>query len=273
MKKLFGFIGMAFVGLMTLSSCKSSQDLKTLRLDEVSATNKEKYNIDFDVDNEDESIRLYKDERSTKATSYYDIYIAKDYKASLLSYTFTLDDLINKLDKKDIDLEKKLTQKKFKSLLLPTLFFYNEGASLYSDEQSAFIKEVYNSKYGITSTYKDDSKNVVKNYDFGFDIDSKTAWDRTFKTNYVNELYLTGVNASEISFNVIYLPMFLRRVYKGNVIVEKYAFLPISEVALYDGKQIVAPTAKGEKYAFAEYNISAEETDFVFDEDTNLLSM
>ena len=271
MKKLFGIIGMAFVGIAVLSSCKKSQDLKTLRIDEVSATNKEKYNLDFDVDNEDEAIRLYNSERSAKTTSYYDVYIAKDYKESLLSYTITLDDLIEESKKQDTDLEKRLSQKKFKSISVTSMFFYNEGASLYSDEQSAFIKEIYNSKYGINSTYKDDSKNVVKNYDFGFDIDTKVQWDRTFKTNYVNEAYLDG--KTDISFTFVYLPLFLRRVYKGETIVEKYAFLPISEAALYDGKQIVAPTTKGEKYSLADYTISVNAGDFTFDEETKMLSL
>lgn len=271
MKKLFGIIGIAFVGLVTLSSCKNSQDLKTLRVDEVSTTNKEKYNLNFDADNEEEAIRLYNSERSAKTTSYYDVYIAKDYKSSLLSYTITLDELKEELSKEKIDLDKKLNQKKFKSLHVTSMFFYNEGASLYSDEQTAFIKEIYNSKYGITSTYKDDSKNVVKNYDFGFDIDSKAQWDRTFKTNYVNEAYLDG--KTDISFTFVYLPMFLRRVYKGETIVEKYVFLPINEAALYDGKQIVAPTEKGQKYSLADYELSVNAGDFVFDEETKMLSL
>jgi len=267
MKKLFGFVGMAFIGVLALSSCKNSQDLTTLRVDEVSAENKTKYNIDFDVTNEDEAIQLYNSERSEKTTSYYDVYIAKDYKASLLSYTITLDEL----KEENSELEKRINQKKFKNLHFPSLFFSNEGAGLYSDEQTAFIKEVYNSKYGITSTYKDDDKNVIKNYDFGFDIDSKTAWDRTLSTDYVTKAYLDG--NTDISFNVIYLPLYLTRVYKGSTIVQKYAFLPIREAALLDGKEIVAPTTKAEKYSLADYSISAEDVDFSFNDETYMLSM
>lgn len=271
MKKLFAIVGIAFAGLVALTSCKSKQDLKTLRLDEVTAAKKTEYKIDFDVDNEEESIRLYNSERSAKTTSYYDVYIAKDYRASLLSYTVTLDQLRNA---EGSDLNKRLDQKKFKSIMFPTLFFSNVGAELYSDEQTAFIKEIYNSKYGITSTYKDDSKNVVKNYDkFEFEIDSKAQWDRTLKTNYVSEAYLENKDNNDISFNVIYLPVFLRRVYKGNVIVEKYAFLPISEVALKGDKKIVAPKSKGEKYSLEDYSISANEVTFEIDTDTYLLKM
>lgn len=269
-KKLFGFVGMAFASLLVLTSCKSNKDLTTLRCDEVNDTIKAKYNIDFNVDDENESIRLFNSERSAKTTSYYDVYIAKEYKDSLISYTITLDEIINKQEDKD-KFVKKIEKKKLKSVAFNSLFFSNTGTELYSDEQTAFIKEIYNSKYGINSTYKDDSKNVVKNYDFGFDIDSKTEWDRTLKTNYVTEAYLAG--RKDISFNVIYLPLFLRRVYKGTVIVEKYAFLPISEVALYDGKQIVAPTTKGEKYSLADYTISAEEVEFDFNAEDNLLIM
>lgn len=272
MKKLFGLMGMAFVGLAVLTSCKSSKDLTTLRVDEVSDTNKANYKINFEVDNDDESIRLYNSERSAKTTSYYDVYIAKDYKDSLLSYTITLDDFKTSYDENNkVSLETKIEKKKFKSVIFPSLFFSNEGTELYSDEQSAFIKEIYNSKYGINSTYKDDSKNVVKNYDFGFDIDSKAAWDRTFKTNYVTEAYLAG--NKDISFNIIYLPVFLRRVYKGSTIVEKYAFLPVKEVALLDGKSIVAPKTKAEKYSLEDYTITANDADFKFSKDDNLLLM
>ena len=269
-KKLFGFLGMAFAGLLALSSCKSNKDLTVLRQDEVEATIKAKYNIDFDVNNEDESIRLYNSERSAKTTSYYDVYIAKDYKSSLMSYTISLSEIIES-QKDTEDIVAKIEKKKFKSVSFNSLFFSNTGTELYSDEQTAFIKEVYNAKYGINSTYKDDSKNVVKNYDFGFDIDSKTQWDRTFKTNYVTEAYLAG--NKDITFNVIYLPLFLRRVYKGTVIVEKYAFLPISEAALYDGKAIVAPKTKGEKYSLEDYSITAETVEFDFNAEDNMLIM
>ncbi len=267
MKKLFGLLGMAFVGLAALTSCKSNKDLTTLRIDEVSDTNKANYRINFDADNGDESIRLFNSERSAKTTSYYDVYISKDYKDNLLSYTISLTELMEK----DESLEKKINKKKFKSIIFPSLFFSNTGTELYSDEQTAFIKEIYNSKYGINSTFKDESKNIVKNYDFGFDIDAKAAWDRTFKTNYVTEAYLAG--NKDITFNVIYLPIFLRRVYKGSTIVEKYTFLPISEAALLDGKKIVAPKVKGEKYSLEDYSITANTAVFTFSDTDHLLVM
>ena len=50
-----------------------------------------------------------------------------------------------------------------------TLGFSN---SLYNDESGNFIKEIYNSNYGLTSTTKAEDGTVNKNYDFGFDIDS-----------------------------------------------------------------------------------------------------
>ena len=112
MKKLFGLVGMAFFGVIALSSCKSSKDLTVVREDIVSDTYKAKYNINFDVENEEEATRLYNKDRSAKTTSYYDVYVAKDYKASLLSYSISLSDLIEKTE----NLEKKIEQKKFKNV-------------------------------------------------------------------------------------------------------------------------------------------------------------
>jgi hypothetical protein len=46
------------------------------------------------------------------------------------------------------------------------------SSELYSDESSEFIKEIYNSTYGITSVTKADG-NETKNYDFGISVDTE----------------------------------------------------------------------------------------------------
>ena len=265
MKKLFGFVGIALAGILILSSCKSSKDLTVVRADDVSDAYKAKYNINFDTDNEDEAIRLYNKDRSAKTTSYYDVYIAKDYKASLLSYSVSLSQMIEDTD----NLEKKIEQKKFKNVHAYSLYFNND--LLYSDEASAFIKEIYNSSYGINSTHKNDNKEIEKNYDFGFEIDKKAEWSRTFNTTYASYAYLDG--KKDITFTFIYLPLNIKRVYKGNEIVNKYVFLPIAEYALYDGKQIVKPATKTSKYDLAEFDLEIPSVEFEFDEDSNLLKM
>ena len=259
MKKLFKFVGIAFAGVLALASCKNSEDLESLRKDaDISAEIKEAYNINFDATTS--SKKLYNQDRGDN-NSYFDVYVAEDYKNSLLSYTITLESM-----KADVaDLEKRLDQNKVTALPINTLMF---SSSLYSSELSSFINEIYNSNYGINSTTKTDDT-TTKNYDFGFDIDSQAAWTRSLTGKYLNEAYLDG--KTDISIVITYLPLYLNRYNNGNEIVKLYAFLPISEAAVVDGKKIVAPVDGTTKYSLEDYTIAGKAVNFKFDEDNKLL--
>ncbi len=261
MKKLFGIVGIAFAGLFALSSCKSSKDLQTLRKDTISDAIKAEYNIEFDDTN---GKVLYNKERSAKTTSYYDVYIANndDYKSNLVTYSINLSELI----KKTPELEKRLSQKKLSGIPVYAPMF---SASAYSDELSAFIKELYNSSYGILSTTKNEDKSLTKNYDFGIEVDKAASWTRTLEGKYLNLAYLE--TNSDITINITYLPVYLYRMYKGETIVKLYAFLPVREAALLNGKKIVAPKDKASKYSLEDYEIVGKEVNFNFDPETNLL--
>ncbi len=262
MKKLFGVAAAAAVLAIGLASCNNSQDLESLRKDaQISDELKSAYKINFDSTTG--SKRLYKDDRGDNK-SYFDVYVAEDYKASLLRYTISLDSLKSSVE----NLETKLEQRKLTAIPVKTLGFSN---SLYNDESGNFIKEIYNSNYGLTSTTKAEDGTVNKNYDFGFDIDSEASWTRSLTGKYINEAYLDNKNAV-IDIVVTYLPIYLNRVYNGNEIVKLYMFLPISEVALLDGKKIVAPeNGSNKKYGLEDYTVVGTPTDFVFDSETGLL--
>ena len=257
MKKLLGILGLAIVGLFSLASCKKSQDLTTIRRDKISDTYKAKYNLTFDETTG--SKKLYNKERSAKATSYYDVYIAEDYTSSLLRYTINIEDL-----KKDIDDD--ITKRKLKSIPVNSLLF---ASGLYADEQTAFIKEIYNSSYGITSKTKNEDKTYTLNYDFGFTVDSNVSWNRTVDAKYLTEAYIDG--KTNLSLQVIYLPVYLVRTYKSNQIAKFYTLLPINEAIVCEGKKVVAPTEKGTKYSLEDYTISAKDVDFTFTEEGLLI--
>ncbi len=257
MKKLLGVLGLAVVGLFSLASCKKSQDLSTTRRDKISDEYKTKYNLSFD---ETTGKQLFNKERSAKTTSYYDVYISNDYADNLLKYTINISEL-------DENIDEIISEKRLKSIPVSSLLF---STGLYSDEQTAFIKEIYNSSYGITSKTKNEDKTYTLNYDFGFDIDKTVAWNRVVNTNYLTQAYLDGKTA--LTLEVIYLPVYLVRTYKSNQIAKFYTLLPIREAILFEGKEVVAPTTKGEKYSLADYSISAKETDFIFTEEGLLAS-
>ncbi len=262
MKKLFGVAAAAAVLAIGLASCNNSQDLESLRKDaQISDELKSAYKINFDSTTG--SKRLYKDDRGDNK-SYFDVYVAEDYKSSLLRYTISLGSLKSSVE----NLETKLEQRKLTAIPVKTLGFSN---SLYNDESGNFIKEIYNSNYGLTSTTKAEDGTVNKNYDFGFDIDSEASWTRSLTGKYINEAYLDNKSAV-IDIVVTYLPIYLNRVYNGNEIVKLYMFLPISEVALLDGKKIVAPeNGSNKKYGLEATTVAATPTDFVFNSDTGLL--
>ncbi len=258
MNKLFKMVGVSCLGLLALTSCGNSQDLTTLRKDTVSDTIRSEYNITFDATTG--SKKLYTSDRGDNK-SYFDVYIAEDYKASLVSYTMTLETL-----KSDVsDLEKRLEQNKLTSITIGSLSF---STALYTDEASSFLNEIYNSTYGITSKTTTDGT-TTNNFDFGFDPDSTASWTRTINGKYVNEAYLDG--KTDISIQVTYLPLLLNRYYNGNEIVRLYFFLPIREAALVDGQKIVAPTDGTVKYSLEEYTSIAKAVDFKFTEDKKLL--
>lgn len=253
MKKLFGIVGIAFAGLFALTSCKNSQDLETVRSNEISSELKTTYKLDFDSTN---GKRLYNQDRGDNK-SYYDIYLANDYKASLLTYTISLDTL----KETATDLTKRLEERKLTSIPVHTLMFSSE---LYSDESSEFIKEIYNSTYGITSVTKADG-NETKNYDFGISVDTEASWNRSLTGKYLNEVYLDG--KTNIDIVITYLPVFLSRYYNGVEIVKFYAFLPINESAVVDGKKIVEPTDNTVKYSLADYTKVGTDVKFKFNTD------
>ena len=256
MKKLFKFAGLALAGIFALASCKNSQDLESLRKDAtISDELKAAYNINFDATTG--SKKLYNQDRGDNK-SYFDVYVSTDFKTSLVTHTYTLKSLISDVE----NLENRLNENKLTELKFGRLMFSN---TMYSDEDSSFINEIYNSNYGINS--KTDDK---KNYDFGFEIDSQASWTRALTGKYINAAYLDG--KKDISIEVIYLPLLLNRYNNGNEIVKMYAFLPIHEVALVDGKQIVAPKDGSTKYSLEDYTITTKTVDFKFDSETKLLA-
>ena len=96
MKKLFAVAALGLAFALGLTSCNNSQDLESLRKDAtISDELKTAYNINFDSTTE--SVKLYKEDRGENK-SYFDVYLAKDYKASLLTYTISFDTLKNHIE-------------------------------------------------------------------------------------------------------------------------------------------------------------------------------
>lgn len=244
MKKLLIGSSILALSVLALTSCGgSSEDLTSLRIDNVSDETKTALNL-TNLGTEGKDIvgtKIYKDDRGTKK-SYYDIYVdAVDPNASMFVYSKNLADIVENFDKKVKD-------NALANITVNTLTF---TSSIYASESSSYITEFYNKKYGLTSYTLDENKTKVYNYDFGFEFEKTQSWTKTTSTmKQALNAYKDGV--TDISIKTLYLPTYFVRTYKGEEILRCYIFTPVY-IALVDnttGKEIVSK--KGEKYALED---------------------
>ena len=226
MKKLFGILGLALLGL-SLASC-SGENLDDFRTnDTLSDTIKNELKLNFD--NKSNSIRL--SDVKGSATDFYDVYIPSNYKENIVVVSTKIDDALMKNVNENLTLDEAVKSRRFKSMAISPLLFYHVG--LYTTEQTQLLKEVNNTTYGITSI-----KDGNKNYDFGFDLNVPTTWTSALKADALLSAYNDG-KTTGLTFDVAYLPVLFERYAKSSACLRTYILVPIYEAYCYNGSRIV----------------------------------
>ena len=101
--------------------------------------------------------------------------------------------------------------------------------------------------YGTNGTLKD---LTFTNYKFTMDTQSSFSKEKTAK--YAGDALIDG--KTNISFEIVYLPMFVTRTVNQSIVVASVVFLPIYETFTVDGMEI---SSEDNKYKLVENTISA----------------
>lgn len=226
MKKIFSFLGIAFLGL-TLAAC-SGENLDDYRTnDDLSDAIKNELKINFD--NKTNSIRLSNEKGS--ATDFFDVYIPKNYKENVVVVSTKIDDDLFKKVNENLTLDEAIKTRRFKSMAISPLLFYHVG--LYASEQTQLLKELTNTKYGITAL-----EDNVKKYDFGYDLNVPTLWTTNVSAESLLSAYNDG-KTTDLTFDVVYLPVLFERYAKSSVCLRTYVLVPIYQQYTHNGQKIV----------------------------------
>ena len=210
MKKLllpiFALCGLA------LTACNTGTKLTDLRQDEVAQSVKDELLINFnDTTN---SIRLESDDR-TNQKSYYDVYVSNDTKNNLFTYTIEF----SKLNDKELTFEEAVKANRFRGASISNLIFNDK---IYTEESTAILAEVYNTKYGIS---KNDSNG--KSELLGLKVKTKNLWTETIDCDAAVKAYQDD-KKTDIKLQILYMPVFAKRVNDGLQVLKVWVFVPVS---------------------------------------------
>lgn len=225
MKKLFISASILAFGALALTSCSSSNDgdLTVIRVDNPTDEVKNKYNITFmdDVNNTSLATRLNTADLDQNS-SYYAVYVAKDYASTAFVYTKDIDD----------DLEEKgsrIVQFNVGSVAFKNL--------IYSSEQNDIASAVFNQETGLAQ--------FNGNGEFDFDIDSSANLIKSISATNAIKAYENGVR--NIKLQMVYMPTYIVRHYQGKTgamdILKTILFVPVYYCYMSGDKEI---TANGE---------------------------
>lgn len=192
MKKILSIFLIAISVL--LASCGKKDTETTTRIDNPSAETVASLKLE-DVKN-GKAIKEVSD-----AEDYYVIKIANDAKASMFAHNTALDELI--------DVNKKL----LKTVNVSPLVFTSQ---IKEEEKTAIMKEVYDSKTGITKA------------SLGVDFELKSAkkWTVELNCSDVVDAYLNS-NQKNNNISKIYLPLYVERYAKNELTLKVYVMLPV----------------------------------------------
>lgn len=192
MKKILSIFLIAISVL--LASCGKKDTETTTRIDNPSAETVASLKLE-DVKN-GKAIKEVSD-----AEDYYVIKIANDAKASMFAHNTALDELI--------EANKKL----LKTVNVSPLVFTSQ---IKEEEKTAIMKEVYDSKTGITKA------------SLGVDFELKSAkkWTVELNCSDVVDAYLNS-NQKNNNISKIYLPLYVERYAKNELTLKVYVMLPV----------------------------------------------
>lgn len=217
MKKIF-IATLAFFSL-ALVSCQNGPDLSGLRTDDVDQSIKDQLLINFD---DTTGKRLEPDDRTNQA-SYYDVYVNTDTKTNLLTYNIAL----NQLSDGELSFKEAVDAQRFRGASISTLVF---NSNLYADELTTIMGEVYNGNYGI-------SKATDKVSDLlGIEVKTKNTWTQQINCDLAVKAYKDG--KTNVELQIVYLPIFVKRVYNRNVNLKIWGLVPVSYTFVVDGKLV-----------------------------------
>ena len=231
MKKI-AVLAASALAILGLASC-NSEDLSQLRQNyDIDEEIKTELHINFDETTN--SIRLNPEKGS--ATSYFDVYIPKNYNDALVVTTTPIDDSLFKAE--NLTLKEAVETKRFKSMSVFPLAFYK--VALYTSETSQVLKEVNNSTYGLNTKVNDDFK-----YKFDLDLKLPTTWSTIYNAEPLLNAYKDG-KTDGLEFQVAYLPILFERIYENQVKLKTYMLIPVYATYTYFDEQIsLADNDKG----------------------------
>ena len=220
-KKLISAI-CASAALMTLASCSSSTDvdLTTIRsdIDAVDLTYvKDKYNLNFIYDLDNNANRLDTTVEIDSGTDYYAVYVNKNLADSAFVYSYNIDEDLNNLGDR------------IQYYTVNALTFQTSN-SIYDSEVSSIATALYNSEHGLHQ-YNDD---------FAFEVNTLAALSFNKSAADAKAAYNNGKR--NVTLNIVYVPTFVVRNYgaDGNKqkILQKVVFAPIYSCYSSEGKEI-----------------------------------
>lgn len=216
---------------ITLASCGGEkQDLETLRRVDYSAIDADiKSNLHIDFTDKENSKKLYTETRDSE--SYYDIYVANDYKSSLFTYEMSLRNANNEL----------IITERTKELYANTLSF---NVPTYQDELASIMTEAYNDKYGIPSLK------------FDFEISKDYGYQKKAYSLDDGFLYPAAKEHEDLRLQIVYMPVYATRTYKKSEIYKNYFFLPLRYSFVTDTKQIKPNSENENKYELVDKEIT-----------------
>lgn len=266
---IIGILGLTIVGCTS----KTSDDLSTQRSDlESMATATsifEKYNTTFTDETGlylcQAAVEAKRDSLTTSTTlgdkeeeaiteDHYAIYIDKDYTNSLIKRTIST----VKVNDKEYTINEVFNEYNdyIKTITISSLEYNNY---IYSSEKSTILSALYDNTYGITTLTLGD-----------FTTNTTSSWAKSADFNSAYQYYKDNKTA-EINLEVVYLPVFVKRVYSNREILKSYLFVPVYMTFVTNGNEIYK-TSDGKYQTKTSTISSVEAVDFEFDSNGSIKS-
>lgn len=268
MKKKIALVFLLVVTLF-LASCagnnsREKQIIENYNVEPyMSAELVEKYNLAFANSKKlAESATSIGTNSSSNENDYYTIYVSKEAENTLFKYVYSADEELSKhifdgnrnKNKSFIanSLYLNVLLKEAETICKAQVLDESKRESELSYYKQSMIDIVMNSNvvstiYGTNGTLKD---LTFTNYKFTMDTQSSFSKEKTAK--YAGDALIDG--KKNISFEIVYLPMFVTRTVNQSIVVASVVFLPIYETFTVDGMEI---SSEDNKYKLVENTISA----------------
>ena len=266
---IIGILGLSIVGCTS----KTSDDLSTQRsdLEQMSGetTIFETYNTTFTDENglylSQAAVEAKKSSLTTSTTiedkeepalteDHFAIYVDKNYSDSLIKRTISS----VKVDNKEYSFNEAFKELNdyIKSVSISSLEYNNY---IYTSEKSSILSALYDNTYGIATLKLGD-----------FETNTTTSWAKNVDFSSAYEYYKENTSA-EINLEIVYLPVFVKRVYSNREILKSYLFVPVYMTFVTNGSEIYKTSAG--KYETKTSTISTvKSVDFEFDSNGSIKS-